>query len=702
MIPTVTNRSVVIGGSQSSASFGISQGDEAHLMGILREGLYSDKVLAILREYSSNAWDAHRSIGLHDTPISVELPTDVDPTLRIRDYGPGLSHHDVFNVYTMYGRSTKRESNDVVGQLGIGSKSGFAYSDSFTITSWHPEGYDEDFVGPKCGMRRIYSATLGDDEKGSINLLDETACAISETGIEIQIATKPEDHYEFERTARRLFKHMTPRPAINIELPALPDEQTVLTHGTISPGDGAWVAVMGCVPYRVNISSLDERLVNKCLHNLSGTIKFDIGAVSMSASREELKYTAQTKAALIAKFDALVDEFVTHALKQLDAGVFTGWEARLRVQVLAKLELPLPEKWKPFAEGFAKVTYKPEDFTIIHNKSACTRLMVDTDTRLLIDDTGNDLAGYRLCADDYVVRSTNKTPAELRTMLDAALVESGLVGVKIELLSTLYYTAPEVPVKRKSNPKHRARMFQLDADYNGKAPWSENWEAVTRVPTKDDVFVTIEGFKPDGYKEFWADHKSDVALAEAFGVTLPTIYAYKSTEKKPVFITQCEGTHYRAWRETFVKELLTPERLVLIETFWQANPDSSSYYDTQVPSADQLKWMTKELGDNHPIVELYIASSDAAKELREHNTQMIRQLALRNELTYAKSASSAKYVALKKAYPLLRRAGFRSLWYGGYDADGKSARREWADYVQLCDARDAATPNNIVQLKSIP
>ena len=47
------------GSMEVSAEFGISKGDEAHLMQILRDTLYSDKVLAVLREYSSNAWDAH-------------------------------------------------------------------------------------------------------------------------------------------------------------------------------------------------------------------------------------------------------------------------------------------------------------------------------------------------------------------------------------------------------------------------------------------------------------------------------------------------------------------------------------------------------------------------------------------------------------------------------------------------------------------
>ena len=131
MIPNTKLRVVESHGVASSGVFGISLKDEAHIMSTLRDTLYSDKVLAVIREYSSNAWDAHREVGKADVPIKVTLPTSMDPTLTIEDFGPGLSPDDVFNVYTQYGASTKRGSNSSVGMLGIGSKSGFSFCSGF-------------------------------------------------------------------------------------------------------------------------------------------------------------------------------------------------------------------------------------------------------------------------------------------------------------------------------------------------------------------------------------------------------------------------------------------------------------------------------------------------------------------------------------------------------------------------------------------
>ena len=172
MIPTQEERVTISGGVTASAPFGISTADTAHIMSILRD-MYSDRVLAVLREYSANAWDAHNEFGKPEVPILVPLPMDDDPNLRIRDYGPGLSVDGVLTVYNQYGLSSKRGTNLAVGQLGIGSKSAFCYSDSFTITSWYPETYDDDFMGPRCGYKRIFIAVIDQSNLGKIDLVHE-------------------------------------------------------------------------------------------------------------------------------------------------------------------------------------------------------------------------------------------------------------------------------------------------------------------------------------------------------------------------------------------------------------------------------------------------------------------------------------------------------------------------------------------------
>ena len=68
-----------------SVSFGIKESGLSHIFNVLRNQLYSDKVLAVIREYSTNAVDAHIEVGKADTPIKVTLPTQMTPEFMSRN-----------------------------------------------------------------------------------------------------------------------------------------------------------------------------------------------------------------------------------------------------------------------------------------------------------------------------------------------------------------------------------------------------------------------------------------------------------------------------------------------------------------------------------------------------------------------------------------------------------------------------------------
>ena len=67
------------------------------------------------------AWDAAKG------DFEVELPTELSPVFRVRDYGRGLSHADRTGIYTKLYASTKRESDQELGGWGLGRFSPFAY-----------------------------------------------------------------------------------------------------------------------------------------------------------------------------------------------------------------------------------------------------------------------------------------------------------------------------------------------------------------------------------------------------------------------------------------------------------------------------------------------------------------------------------------------------------------------------------------------
>jgi hypothetical protein len=670
-------RTLVSTSNLDSAAFEISQIDSKVIMGMLAEGIYTDKVLAVLREYAANAWDAHRMVGKGDVPIKVTLPTRSSPVLKIRDFGPGLSHEDVKTVYCKYGRSTKRATNEAVGMLGIGSKSAFAYADTFTVTSYHG------------GTQSTWVAVQDDSESesmGKISLFGE--CPTDETGIEVAISVRPEDVYEFETKAKALFRHFSPRPEINIQLPPPPDEQTVLKNGTITQSSyygSEWIAIMGCVPYKVTLTQLDLTKIASCLPNLSGSLFFDIGEVQVSTSREELKYSTATKAKLVQKFNDLVDEYVIHALEDLDQPGVTAWDKRIKVQILDKLGLPLPEEYKALAFLHAKITYAPGTFVILHGSSPTTRITVNGRTRLLLDDTGKTLANYNLNSDDYIVRGDGKTLDEVRVLLEQALTDSGLTGVQIGVLSDLPWNAPYVKGKKAVNPKHKAKMFALAADHKHfAAPYSDHWEMVNRIPLDTDVYVLISGFT--AYQDFFVEFKADKKLLEHFGEVMPAVYGYKTSDKKPA--TGMSGTEYRVWREGIVKMLLTPENLQKIEEhFWENPVGGYGYW----PDDEDRQKIAGALGATHAVVA-YFERQAAAKE--DHISGL---LADRAGIERRDSEAYKAAKVIKDSYPLLRDESIRNLW-GSWNNNPE----DWFEYIRLVDERNARNAAQPVVLSMVP
>ena len=100
---------------------------------LLRSKIYENPIKAICREVSCNARDANRSVGKGDVPIEITVPSYNNLSLIIKDCGPGISPYLIENIFIKYAASTKRDDNTQTGGFGLGAKTPFAYTDSFTI-----------------------------------------------------------------------------------------------------------------------------------------------------------------------------------------------------------------------------------------------------------------------------------------------------------------------------------------------------------------------------------------------------------------------------------------------------------------------------------------------------------------------------------------------------------------------------------------
>jgi len=714
MIPNAKSRDVQSEGVSAQGVFGISSEDTAHIMGILRDTLYTDRVLAVLREYAANAWDANREAGKGDKPIVIHIPTNTEPTLTIRDHGLGLSDEAVFKVYTQYGKSTKRDSDVAVGMLGIGSKSAFAYSDTFTITSWHK------------GMKRIYVAALDDSDLGIMQRLHEEPCAANETGIEVKIAIRPEDLWEFQNKARNLYSYFIPRPQINIDLRPEKDAAADLESGIVFEDDGEWLALMGCVPYRINTEQLrgweGAEGLWVALGSLSGILKFDIGEVEISASREELKYTKKTKTALLNRFESLIEEYVEDTLKMLKTNSISEWAKRLRLHGMSQLGLPMPnsaQQWssrsvnlytkvpKPGTESkdgkdgkVKKATFKP--FAVLHGNTEVVSISVNANSRLVIKDDPRKLSGFNLRHSDYVVSPLRKTTVdECRKALAKMIKMAKLTGIEVVDISTMPFSDWKASKGRTTNKKHQVRSFRLvgTSSYGSR---SENWEIVDREPTDEDVYVIISRFEAVNFSDFYRAYSQDKRLAAVLGIEMPEVYGYKTTEKKPLTDKDCQGTPYNEWRDDYFKgRMTTAMRCYLAHHQWANVLEVSEWaHSYRFPLLGKTKderaasvqaHLEKLLGDEHPIVDLFAkhVSGFRAMQKVDANIREVMPEIIRRFGDNKGSPASKALKALNKLYPLFsRHADISDLW----EADDRYADKatfnkadEWVQYIKMMD-----------------
>lgn len=293
----------------------------AKLFHVLSSGIYKNKILAVIRELFCNAYDAHVAAGNGTTPVTIQLPTTLEPTFTITDYGTGI-HPDNFDaVYKTYGESTKGDSQDQIGALGLGSKSPIAYTQSSFIVKNRFAGVEYThfcFVNDE-GIPD--SSEVGREEVDLPN------------GMTVEFAVKVEDIDTFNQTAVRFFRYWQ---STQPELLGLSDfYKSHLELNKSLNGDGWYVedassspylrysrlstAIMGNVPYPIDpwaIMNLPAHL--SVYAHLPIVINFGMGELDFAASREELSYDERTCQTLISRFNSIHEDIKKETLAKLN------------------------------------------------------------------------------------------------------------------------------------------------------------------------------------------------------------------------------------------------------------------------------------------------------------------------------------------------------------------------------------------------
>lgn len=326
----------------------VDQAAMQHIMSILTD-LYSDPELAVIREYSTNALDAHIEAG-NPAPIEVTTPSALSPFFKVKDYGVGLSVDEVHDIYSKYGASTKRSTNEQTGMLGLGCKSALTYASQFTV------------VAVKNGVRASISVSRDESGGGSMTIVD-TAATDEPNGVEIVVPAKGGN--QIANKCHDFFEHWQPGTVlIDGEAPVRPECLELGNGMRLEKHPGIDLIVMGGVSYPIDgaITPYSYRLV----------AEVPIGAVNFTPSREALHYTPKTNA-VIATIRETYSEAVQAAI-----------QAEIDAQPDRKSAMQAMFKWRRAASGpysTALFTYKgdtiPDRFKTSGSKMRITSMRPD-------------------------------------------------------------------------------------------------------------------------------------------------------------------------------------------------------------------------------------------------------------------------------------------------------------------------------------
>lgn len=288
----------------------------AHAFKMLSDGLYSDKISSILRELGSNAVDSHTAAGKADVPFEVKLPTQIDPEFYVRDFGVGLTEAEVYDLYLTYFSSSKQASNDFIGGFGIGSKSPFAYTDSFNVTV------------AKDGTRIAFAVYLDHDAPKVVKLLEEPATPEWPSGLQVGFAVRPEDFRAFSEKASEVYAWFKVPPQVLGDCsferasPALTFPHATVLKQAAGQNGHCSVRVGGCRYFidKRAIPSGDNLTATAILNNQAIVLEAEIGKVALTGSRESISYDAkgETQQYLVSLAAAAYEDLVAYALSPLD------------------------------------------------------------------------------------------------------------------------------------------------------------------------------------------------------------------------------------------------------------------------------------------------------------------------------------------------------------------------------------------------
>lgn len=541
--------------------------------------LYSDSILAILRELGTNAYEGHVRAGKSEVPFLVKLPNTLDPYFRVRDFGCSMPPETIYNVYLNYLASDKRQTNDEGGFFGLGSKTPFTYCDNFSVVTYID------------GVKRTYVMALGESGCPELNEFPETETN-ELNGTEISFIVKSEDFSAFADKVRQAYRFFQVKPEI-VGIDALEFEPCYYFSGDswgVSGGDS--YAVMANVGYKIDKWQFSSDYRN--LLGLGVHLYFDIGELKPTPSRESLEYTDDVKKHIVERLDEVKSALIPSYKGRIDqAGSF--WKACL---IYKDLKSELGSLFDTF--GFRELKYNGKDLqgqikcpcrkieydsykNVCKRPTNATLIPITSSEVFFVDDT----KGGAKRVSQYIKRESRKTLYILtQEAVDILIFDYGF-SAKVIKVSTL----PKVV--RKSTGGAKIYLPVLIYDPSGSQDSNQRYYDARywieeQINIKDGVYYYV-GF--DRYETFTKNGRS-INVKELCWLFDISVYAVRRAQLD-------RFSKYRNWIP--VEQYLTHQNQV----DW---PQYEQYRKFQRTHLNHLEFVKKLKKSTNEYIQKYLSS----------------------------------------------------------------------------------------------
>lgn len=237
--------------------------------------------------------------------------------------GPGL--------YTTLFHSTKETDNNQIGAFGLGSKSPFSVSDSFTVESrWNGQVHNFLMFLDANRIPRVDVLTKDFDTRDPKPIPTE-----EKNGLTIRVPIKTSRYHIFNQALAKLCRVFLPHelPIIDSDAPCVinpitRDNQVGNTYVQPKINIGRHYAVMGGVAYPIDIQVLSEGLRDVLARMPETYTMFELGSLNVPPSREELEYGEISVQEIERELAAVRDNFISGLIERVqlarERGVLHG------------------------------------------------------------------------------------------------------------------------------------------------------------------------------------------------------------------------------------------------------------------------------------------------------------------------------------------------------------------------------------------